>query len=351
MRKNLLMSMASTFVATLLLVGCGSETGGNPVGNDKSTNDKANGEIQKKIEFNLGHTNSTDNHYHAFAVKLAELVSEKSNGSITINVFPQSQLGGEVSMFQGIREGSVDMLIAGQSALTNTVKELAVMDLPYLFDSVEQANKVLAGDVGKKYLDLLSDYDAKGLGYLSVLQRNVYSNKPINSLADLKGFKIRTAQAPAYMKAYEILGAQPTPMAFSEVYLSLQQGVVDGGEGSPDNYVYDKMVEVAKFYNMTKIHYLPSVFMMSEKKWDGLSPDQQTIIQESVKEALPASFDYYKKSYDESLEKAKELDAKIIEPDLTEFKKEAEKVYDELLSSIPNGPELLKEIQNEASKY
>ncbi len=325
--------MTSIFVIWIMLAGCGNvETDGNSGGNGT-------------VKLNLGHANSTDNHYHAFATKFAEIVSEKSNESIEVNVFPQSQLGGEVEMFQGAREGSIDMFIAGQSALTNAVKELAIFDLPYLFDSYDQANEILAGELGQKYLDILSEHKVKGLGYLSVIERNVFSSKPINHLNDIKGFKIRTAQAPAYMKAYESLGAQPTPMAFDEVYLSLQQGVVDGGEGSPDNYVQEKFHEVAKYYNLTKIHYLPTVVAISEATWKQLTPDQQDLIQESVKEALPESLNNYANIYNESLETAVEDGVEIIEPNLTEFKEAVKPIYTKLLNDIPNGQELFEELQ------
>lgn len=342
-KRTLFIVMTFIFTIGILLVGCGNaETNGDSSGNETDNGEAAPSE---KIKLNIGHSNSTDNHYHAFATKFAEIVSEKSDESIEVNVFPQSQLGGEVEMFQGAREGSIDMFIAGQSALTNVVKELAIFDLPYLFDSYEQANEILAGDLGQKYLDILSEHNVKGLGYLSVIERNVFSSKPINQLNDMKGFKIRTAQAPAYMKAYESLGAQPTPMAFDEVYLSLQQGVVDGGEGSPDNYVQEKFHEVANYYNLTKIHYLPTVVAISGATWEKLTPDQQEIIQESVKEALPESLNNYANIYNESLEKAVEDGVEVIEPDLAEFREAMNPVYNNLLNDIPNGQELFEELQ------
>src|SRR5687767_5603136 len=186
------------------------------------------------LELNVGHTLAPDSHYQVATTRMAELAAKKSNGQIKINVFPQSQLGGEVKMIQAARTGGLDMFITAQAPLVNTVKAYSLFDMPYLFDSVDQANKVLSGPVGKEFLDMLPKYNLVGLGFLSVMERNVFSSKPIKAGTDMAGMKVRVMQSPGYVKAYESFGAQPTPMAYGDVYMALQQGVVDGADTSPD---------------------------------------------------------------------------------------------------------------------
>jgi len=345
MKKNKILSTVAAVSLAMgtILTGCGGADTAQSSGNDQ----KPAGDQQQAqtIELNLGHTLAPDSHYHAMATKLAELVEQKSNGTIKVTVFPQSQLGGEVKMIQGARTGTVGALITAQAPLTNTVPEYSIFDLPYLFDSIDQANEVLDGPVGDKFLDMLPEHGMVGLGWLSVMERSVFSNKPINSPDDMKGFKVRVMQSPGYVKAYEALGAQPTPMAYSEVYLSLQQGVVDGADTSPDQFVMDKFVEVSKYFNRTAVHYLPALLVVSKSKWDAMTPDQQKALQEAADEALAYGKEYYKKSFDESLAKAKEAGVEVIDTDLESMKKATQPVYESLLKEIPNGQALFDEIQ------
>ena len=297
------------------------------------------------LELNVGHTLAPDSHYQIATTRMAELAAKKSNGQIKINVFPQSQLGGEVKMIQAARTGGLDMFITAQAPLVNTVKAFSLFDMPYLFDSVDQANKVLSGPVGKEFLDMLPKYNLVGLGFLSVMERNVFSSKPIKSGADMAGMKLRVMQSPGYVKAYESFGAQPTPMAYGDVYMSLQQGVVDGADTSPDQFVMDKFVEVSKFYNLTKVHYLPALLIVSKPKWDKLTPQQQAILKASADEALADSRVYYKKSYAESIDRMKKAGVTVVEPNLAPMKQTSSKIDADLLSNIPDGKRLYDKVQ------
>jgi tripartite ATP-independent transporter DctP family solute receptor len=297
------------------------------------------------LELNVGHTLAPDSHYQVATTRMAELAAKKSNGQIKINVFPQSQLGGEVKMIQAARTGGLDMFITAQAPLVNTVKAYSLFDMPYLFDSVDQANKVLSGPVGKEFLDMLPKYNLVGLGFLSVMERNVFSSKPIKAGSDMAGMKVRVMQSPGYVKAYESFGAQPTPMAYGDVYMALQQGVVDGADTSPDQFVKDKFIEVSKFYNLTKVHYLPALLIVSKAKWDKLTPQQQQILKASADEALTESRAYYKKSYAESIERMKKAGVTVVEPNLAGMKQTSSKVDESLLSDIPDGKKLYDKVQ------
>lgn len=298
------------------------------------------------VSLNVGHTLAPDSHYQVATTKLAEIAAKKSNGQIKINVFPQSQLGGEVKMIQAARTGGLDMFITAQAPLTNTIKAYSLFDMPYLFDSVEQANKVLGGPVGKEFLDMLPKYNLVGLGWLSVMERNVFSSKPIRTDKDMAGMKLRVMQSPGYVKAYESFGAQPTPMAYGDVYMALQQGVVDGADTSPDQFVMDKFVEVSKFYNITKVHYLPALLIVGKPTWDKLSDAHKKILQESAAEALAESRAYYKKSYDESIANMKKAGVQVVEANAGDLKQASAKVNDALLANIPDGKALFQKVQD-----
>jgi tripartite ATP-independent transporter DctP family solute receptor len=309
----------------------------------------SNAASAQAVSLNIGHTLAPDSHYQVASTKLAEIAAKKSNGQIKVNVFPQSQLGGEVKMIQAARTGGIDMFITAQAPLTNTIKAYSLFDMPYLFDGIEQANKVLSGPVGKEFLDMLPKYGLVGLGWLSVMERNVFSSKPIRSGADMDGMKLRVMQSPGYVKAYEAFGAQPTPMAYGDVYMALQQGVVDGADTSPDQFVMDKFVEVSKYYNITKLHYLPALLIVGKPSWDKLSAEHKKILQESANDALAESRAYYRKSYDDSIANMKKAGVQVVEANAGNLKQTSSKVNDTLLSQIPDGKALFKKIE-EAKK-
>lgn len=297
------------------------------------------------LQLKLGHGLNIDNHYQVAATELAERVARKSKGQIKIDVFPQLQLGGEVKMIQAARAGGLDMLIVSQAAMVNTVKAYSIFDVPYLFDSMEQANKVLAAPVGKEFLDMLPKHNLVGLGFLSVMERNLFTSKPIARAGDMKGMKVRVLQSPGYVKAYEAFGTQPTPMAYGDVYMALQQGVVDGADTSPDQFVTDKFIEISKYYNLTRIHYLPALLMVSKTTWDKLDAGQRKLLQESATEAIAESRSYYAKSYSQALAQMKKAGVNVVETDMKSMKQASSKVAEELLPAIPNGKKLFEQIQ------
>lgn len=297
------------------------------------------------VSLNVGHTLAPDSHYQVATKRMAEIAAQKSNGEIKINVFPQSQLGGEVKMIQAARTGGLDMFITAQAPLTNTVKAYSLFDMPYLFDSVDQANQVLGGPVGKEFLDMLPKYGLVGLGFLSVMERNVFSSKPIKSGSDMEGMKIRVMQSPGYVRAYEAFGAQPTPMAYPDVYMALQQGVVDGADTSPDQFMMDKFVEVSKYYNITRVHYLPALLIASKATWDKLTPAHRKTLQEAANEALAESRAYYKKSYNESIANMKKAGVQVVEPNVANLKQASAKVDEALLAGIPGGKAFYDKVQ------
>ncbi|MCZ4345519.1 TRAP transporter substrate-binding protein [Devosia neptuniae] len=283
-----------------------------------------------------------DSHYHAAAVAFAKAVEDGSNGEITVSIFPAGQLGGEVQMIQNARSGAVDVVVTGEPPLENTVPELTVLSLPYLFSDVAAANAALQGPAGDKLLSYVDNHDLVGLGFLSVFERNVYGTKAVHTLEDMNGFKIRVIQGPGFVGAYEALGAQSTPMAYSEVFLALQSGVVDGAEASPEQLIQDKFVEATDFYNLTNVHHMAAAIVMSGPSFAKLTPEQQKIVRQAGKDAAAASIPVYESNYVEGLAALKEAGIEIVEPDLASFKEKAKGSWENLLTSIPDGQQNLE---------
>lgn len=179
---------------------------------------------QNKIVMKLGHTLAPDNHYELSARAFAKIVKEKTNGQIDIQIFPQSQLGGEVQMTQALRTGTQDLMISAQAAMVNTIKPWEIFDMPYLFSSIDDANRVLQGPVGQKFLDMMPSLNLVGLTWISALERNVFTGKKtISSLADMKDLKVRVIQSPGYIAGYKALGANPTPLPYNQLFLAVSQ--------------------------------------------------------------------------------------------------------------------------------
>jgi len=292
-------------------------------------------QAQTTTELSLGHVNPTDYQYHIAAVAFAKEVAARSGGTMKVNLFPSAQLGGEVKMIQGTRTGTQDLVITASGPLENTAREFAVFSFPYLFRDYDHAHRVMQGPTGQAMLAGLDKHGLIGLGFIAPVERNIFTNgRRITKAADMAGLKIRVIQGPSFVKTYEALGAQPTPMAYSELYTALQNGTVDAAENGPDNFVEHKLIEVSKTYTMARIMYMPSVMLMSASRYNSLTPAQQNIIREATAVALKTNHDAYRQIYDKNLQRIKDSEIEFIEPDLDSFRVTRQSVHDSLLASM-----------------
>lgn len=336
LNKKLLFLLISILTVGVVLVGCGNdEKASSSTGEDKV------------IEFNAGHTLSPGSARDNTLQKFKEALEEKSGGKMTINIFPQSQLGGEVQMQEAAQSGNQDIVFTSSSTLANLAPEFGILDLPFLFGSLEEANRVLRSDAGAQLLELLPEKGLIGLGYSETVDRNVFANKPIHTAKDLAGLKIRIIESPGYVETYKAVKAQPTPMAYSELYTSLQQGVIDGGDTSADQFVMDKFMEVSDYFSLTQMNYIAIVAVMSKDVWDKLTPDQQTIVQEAFNEASDFAPEEFERQRAQYLEEMKAKGVEVIEPDSASLKEATEGVQSKIIGSIPNGQELYDTFQKE----
>lgn len=239
-----------------------------------------------QVTFRLGVAQEDSNPYSKGAYQFSDLVKEKTNGRIQIDVYTGGQLGGESDMTESVSLGTLDICLTSNAPLTNFSPRFNLFELPYLFMSYEQIDKVLDGEVGRELLDDLSSINVKGLAYFENGFRNLTNSKrEINAPADLKGLKIRTMESAMHIAAFTALGANPTPMAWGEVYTALQQGTIDGQENPGIAIKGQKIYEVNKYLSITEHVYTPVELIMNQGAFEKLSPEDQAIVLACAQEA------------------------------------------------------------------
>jgi len=231
---------------------------------------------------------------HILALRLQELAAKKTDGQLEIQIFPTSQLGEERVIVEGIKMGTIDLMTSGTAIWANFAPKLGVCDLPYLFTGFAQARKVLMGPAAEALAQsLVQATGARTLGFWgSPGFRNVATkSKEVKNVGDLKGLKIRVIQTPTYVRTFELLGASPTPMAFGEVYTSIQTGVLDGWEHDAPTMASSKMYEVTKYLARTEHLYGVCFITANARKIDSLPADLKKALEESAGEACGYMFD------------------------------------------------------------
>ena len=238
------------------------------------------------LTLRLGHNAAPGNPKDEASHFLAKRVDELSKGKIKVSVGGAAQFGDDVEMLTALRLGTLDISANSQGPMAGVVPQFGVIGLPFLFKTLPAAWKVLDGPVGD---ELKKQADAKGLHMLAFWDngiRHISNNaRPITKPDDLKGLKIRTPSDPATIDTFAALGANPTPLKFSELYLALQQGVVDGQENPLMNIYSSKLHEVQKFISLTGHKYEMTVFVMSKMVWNKLSADDKKVIEQAALEA------------------------------------------------------------------
>lgn len=330
-----------------MLAGCGTTVTAPPSTTSTTGSNNTNQTATPaKYVLRLGHTLAPDSHYNDAALEFARLVKQNSKGQIDVQVFPQSQLGGEVQMTQALRTGTQEMMISAEAPIEDTIKSWAVLSVPYVFNSVDQANQILQGPIGKKFLDMMPQYGLIGLGWISGMERDLFSaKKPINNLNDVKGMTIRVMQSPGYVNGYKALGANPNPLAYSQLYMALQQGVVDAADTSPDQFIQDKFVEISKYFALTHVNYLAAVLAISKTTWDKLPPDLQKVVQDAATQACQYDIQDYNKQYKAAMETMKSKGVQVINIDTQPWIQATNNATNDLLKNIPDGKALYDQIK------
>lgn len=237
-------------------------------------------------KLSLNHVGATDHPYHAGSEKFAELVKEYSGGSLTVTVFPASQIASGAKAIEFVQAGTLDIALESTMAFSNFVREVGVLDLPFLFSNKTRAFGIIDGPVGKKLEEIAEKQGFKVIGWWDNGFRSITSTKgPVASPADLVGLKIRTPESKVFLTTFETLGAVPTPMAVSEVFSALQLRTVDAAENSDSNNIKNKYTEVCPYYSVTKHIYTFEPLVMDLDRFESFSKEEQEALLKAGKEA------------------------------------------------------------------
>jgi tripartite ATP-independent transporter DctP family solute receptor len=269
------------------------------------------------------------------AVKyMSDIISKKTGGKHTIKVFTGNQLGGEKDTIEQTKLGALDLVRINVAPMNNICPETMVPTMPFLFRSKDHMRKVLDGPVGEEILKACESQGYIGLAFYDSGARSLYTvKKPVKSLADAKGLKIRVQQSDLWVSLLQAMGANATPMPYGEVYTALKTGLVDGAENNYPSFDTSRHFEVAKFYSVTEHSMAPEMLLMSKKVWDTLSADEQKIFRDAAKESVP----YMRKLWDEKEAKSKAAvlagGAQVIEVDKKSFQDAMKPVYEKFITT------------------
>jgi len=265
---------------------------------------------QQKVTLKASDVHAADYPTTAAVEDMGQSLSRATNGRITMQMFASMQLGGEKEVIEQTQIGALQLARVSVGTLGPVVDDLNVFNLPFLFRDTEHMNKVIDGEIGQELLDKISSNpQAKlvGLCWMDAGARNMYSvKKPIHSIGDLKGMKMRVIGNPMFVDMMNALGGNGIAMGYDQVFSALQTGVIDGAENNPPSFVFDNHYQVAKYYTLTQHLIVPEVLVYSRKAWDELSKDDQALMRKSGREAQfderKRWLDYEKKAYDKMKE-------------------------------------------------
>lgn len=337
------------FVLCLMILGACSQQSTNNENNEepKDSDVKTSEKLMK-----LAVVTSEDRSLTKGLVKFGELVESKTNGSIKVEVYPNGQLGGDREVFESLQFGSIQGTTMSTGPIAQFVPKFNVFDLPFLFPNSEVAYGVLDGKIGTDLLAELESQNVIGLNYWENGFRHLTNGvKEVKTPDDVKGLKIRTLENDLHMDIWSELGANPTPMAFTELFAGLQQGVVDGQENPVGNVTSNKFYEVQKYLSKTGHVYNASPFLISKDFWNTLSDEEKKAVQEAADEARDYQRELNQKEDEDGYKFLTENGMTVT--DISDEEKEAflekvKPVYEKYSASIGEEfvDELLAEINN-----
>jgi len=305
---------------------------------------------ESNVVIRLGHTHQPDaesSEIHYAATVFKEYV-EANSDSITVEIFPNNELGEERVVYEAMQLGSgASASISGTAILNNFSQRTGVLDLPFLWADYDHVHRVLDGEVGDQ---LASDLLAEGFRVLAWMDswgyRSVYtSTQPVRVPEDLAGLKIRTIPTPIYVAAVNAMGANATPMAFGEVYTAMQTGVLDGFEHGASIVVAQRFYEVASYGTITNHLFGPLAFVFSELEWQELTPSQQAVVQAGAERARDAQRELAPQKEAAAFDFLRDQGMEFFEIDTTPFEGNARAAQEELAAEIGAG-DLLNQIRS-----
>jgi TRAP-type transport system periplasmic protein len=243
-------------------------------------------EIKERV-IRWGHLTGPGHPISLGVQKFAEILEQKSGGKMKVREHGSSQLGNEQQQQGALRGGTQEMFTNSPTSLVGLVKEFGALDLPFSFASIDEATSLVDGPFGKLLIEKLAEKDIVGLAFwdLGGFRNVTNSKRPITRLEDFDGLKVRVIGNPVYLETFKLLGTNPVPMAFTEVYTALETKAIDGQENPHSIILSSKFYEVQKYLSLTNHTFSMNLVQVSKKFWDSLSPTEQRLMREAAAES------------------------------------------------------------------
>ncbi|RRH82099.1 TRAP transporter substrate-binding protein [Variovorax beijingensis] len=299
------------------------------------------------VEFRSADVHNSDEYPTVAAVKhMSELLEKRSNGKYKIKVFNKSALGSEKETLDQVKIGALEMNRVNISALNSICPKTLVPTMPFLFDSIAHMRKSLDGPIGDEILQGCEKEGLVGLAFYDSGARSIYAKKPVKTLADAKGLKIRVQQSDLWVALVSAMGANATPMPAGEVFTALKTGLIDAAENNIPSYDGFKHYEAVKFYSRTEHSMAPEMLVISKAIYDKLSKADQELFRSTAKESVA----FQRKKWDEQEAKSLEVVTKggaqiIADVDKASFRSAMTPVYAKFIST-PDLQRLVKAVQD-----
>lgn len=353
MEKKVTLIISLFLVVIIALTACGQKAAPQSQNSEtkeakettKETDSAENKSSKKTYTMKIGLVLPLDHTNGKGALKFAELVKEKTNGQVKVDVYPSSQLGGEKEITDALTMGTLEFALIGMGDVAKRYKPALVLDGPFVFRDREHLIKVFKSQVFKDMVEEMAQkINVRVIGPLYYGTRHVTTGKvAAKTPDDLKGIKLRCPDQPMYVETVKVLGATPTPMAFSEVYLALQQGVVDAQENPVATIKAVKFNEVQKYLIKTAHIVQPNHILASEKVLKSLPDDIRKAILEAGAEAAEWTVKEAFAAEDKIFEELKAGGMTIIEPERALFEERAKELHKKYAKQWGEG--LLEKIQ------
>lgn len=255
-------------------------------------------------------------------LEYATLVEEASNGQITLDVHHSGELGNDAEALQSVRMGTIDIIFAGTSGFTEFYEDAKILDLPFLFDSAEQAYEIVNGEIGEEIFANLPDV---GLVYLSEgdngMRHISTTNKPVHTAADVEGLKLRVPTSQMYLDCWETLGANPVALALNELAIALSNGTAEGQDNATYHLVANATYDDIKYFSFINYMWMGCTMAANQDSWSKLPEEYQAILKEQAVAAAKYSFDTIAEDNEVATQTLKDAGVEFDEtPDIQSFK-------------------------------
>lgn len=324
-----LVCLAMSLLMVLSMTACGNNASSSD--NSSSSDSNSSSSSDEKIILRAADNMADDFQWNINLRMFGELLSERTNGQVELEIYPNSELGDDQALAEMIRSGNLDIQVTGSGVPGRWWGEMSICEMPYLYKSLEHVEAATTGENLEWMREELLNYDFYLLANWNRASRQILSNVKIESLADFSGVKIRVPETDNMVTSFKALGANPTPLAYSEVFTSLQQKVVDAVENPLSSMYTMRFHETTKYLIMTNHCFSFSVVLMSPKTWDSLSPELQQIVVECMDEVTAYNNEITATEDQGFIDKmVDETGIEVIYVDTAEWAAAAEKVHEQL---------------------